>query len=245
MALINRQTLKNYFRKGGFATEKHFVDLIDSSLNAVDDGISIKPEYGFKLNPLNLSTRLISFFKKNTQKEPNFSIDLDVNNINGLSFQNSESKTILKFNDDGKVGVNTNHPAYDLDVNGTLGIKSKVGTFIKDTVPADGKWHTIIDNLDGLNGFEINATAKGKTGSGYYSISHAIALSAFGGRFSRSKIRSTTAFYESYRNKIQYRWIGKIHDYKLEIRTRRNYGIDAENGEPFNIKFNIIHLFSE
>ena len=38
MALINRQTLKNYFKKGGFATEKHFVDLIDSSLNVVDDG---------------------------------------------------------------------------------------------------------------------------------------------------------------------------------------------------------------
>ena len=46
MALIDRQTLKNYFKKGGFATEKHFVDLIDSSLNVVDDGISIQRENG-------------------------------------------------------------------------------------------------------------------------------------------------------------------------------------------------------
>mgnify|MGYP003309971067 CR=1 FL=1 len=46
MALINRQTLKNYFQKGGFATEKHFVDLIDSSLNIVDDGISINQKQG-------------------------------------------------------------------------------------------------------------------------------------------------------------------------------------------------------
>ena len=56
MALINRQTLKNYFQKGGFATEKHFVDLIDSSLNVVDDGISINQKQGLKLNPLGSST---------------------------------------------------------------------------------------------------------------------------------------------------------------------------------------------
>ena len=67
MALINRQTLKNYFQKGGFATEKHFVDLIDSSLNQVDDGISMNAEHGFKLNPHGYSTRLISFFKKSTR----------------------------------------------------------------------------------------------------------------------------------------------------------------------------------
>ena len=70
MALINRQTLKNYFKKGGFATEKHFVDLIDSSLNVVDDGISIQPQNGLKINPIGFSTKLISFFKKSTQKSP-------------------------------------------------------------------------------------------------------------------------------------------------------------------------------
>ena len=63
MALINRQTLKNYFKKGGFATEKHFVDLIDSSLNVVDDGISIQRENGLKINPIGFSTKLISFSK--------------------------------------------------------------------------------------------------------------------------------------------------------------------------------------
>ena len=41
MASKNRETLKNYFKKGGFATEKEFSDLIDSSMNLIDDGISI------------------------------------------------------------------------------------------------------------------------------------------------------------------------------------------------------------
>ena len=72
MALINRQTLKNYFKKGGFTTEKHFVDLIDSSLNIVDDGISIQKEHGLKINPLGFSTKLISFFKNQPRNHRNF-----------------------------------------------------------------------------------------------------------------------------------------------------------------------------
>ena len=36
MASKNRETLKNYFKKGGFATEKEFSDLIDSSMNLID-----------------------------------------------------------------------------------------------------------------------------------------------------------------------------------------------------------------
>ena len=64
MGIFNRQTLKNYFKKGGFATEKHFVDLIDSSLNSVDDGISMSPENGLILNPFGYTSKVISFFKK-------------------------------------------------------------------------------------------------------------------------------------------------------------------------------------
>mgnify|MGYP003326003138 CR=1 FL=1 len=41
MAIVNRNTLKNFFKKGGFAKENHFVDLIDSTINSVDDGIQI------------------------------------------------------------------------------------------------------------------------------------------------------------------------------------------------------------
>ena len=36
MAIKNKETLKNYFKKGGVVSEKHFVDLIDSSINIKD-----------------------------------------------------------------------------------------------------------------------------------------------------------------------------------------------------------------
>ena len=62
MAIKNRETLKNYFKKGGVATEKHFIDLVESSMNLIDDGISMSTKTGLKINPIGASSRLMSFF---------------------------------------------------------------------------------------------------------------------------------------------------------------------------------------
>lgn len=245
MALINRQTLKNYFKKGGLITEKHFYDLIDSSLNVVDDGVTIKPEHGLKLNPLSYSTRLMSFFKKSTQKEPEFTIDLNKDQVEGLSIQSYDDKTLLKFKREGQIGIQTNNPKYDFEVNGTLGFDTKVGTYKIGSVPGDRNWHTIIGNLDGVNGFEVTANIKGTPGKGMYCLSHVIALSTFGGIRSQSKIKATTAFYGDFRNKIRFRWTGDMHNYALQVKTARHYGIDPKNGETYRIKYNIIRLFSD
>ena len=70
MAIKNKESLKNYFQKGGVISEKQFIDLIDSSINIIDDGIDVQPKDGLRLNPVGLFSRLISFFKKKTQKKP-------------------------------------------------------------------------------------------------------------------------------------------------------------------------------
>lgn len=245
MALINRQTLKNYFQKGGFATEKHFVDLIDSSLNQVDDGISMNAEHGFKLNPHGYSTRLISFFKKSTQKEPDFSLNLNHENIEGLSLNNQETKPLIKFEANNQIGIHTNDPKFDFDVKGVIGIESKSGNYAVGEVDGNGNWQTILSNLDGINGFEVVASIKGKLGSGRYALSHAIALSTFGGKASKNKIKVSSSFYGSFLNKLQFRWVGEMHNYELQIRTRRHYGVNEKDGQPFKIKYNISRFFSE
>lgn len=241
MALINRQTLKNYFKKGGFATEKHFEDLIDSTLNAVDDGINVDSEDGLRLSSANESNRLLSFFKKNNQRVPDYKLNINKNNSDNLSFTNDHDEAILTLQKNKNVGINTEKPNYELDINGTVGIKTQIGTYLIGSVPADGSWHNIKANLDGINSLEINARAQGKIGQGFYSVCHAFALSAFGGRSSKSKINMTEAHYETFRNKIQLRWTGSMHDYSLQIRTRRHYGIDDQTGEPFQIEFNVIN----
>lgn len=244
MGIKNRETLKNYFKKGGIATEKQFIDLIESSMNLVDDGISMKPKTGLKINPLGESTKLISFFKKNAQKEAEFSIDIN-NGSEGLSFQNEKDQTLFKLKKDGNLGVNCDNPSHELEVNGTLGIKNRVGVFKRGHVSADGKWHSILSHLDGINVFEIVAVAKGKAKTGHYCVSHATALSTFGGKFSKSKIKNTTAYYAGYRDKIKYKWEGTLHNYSLMIKTLRDYGEDPDSKEQFTIEYHITSLLDK
>ncbi len=242
MALINRQTLKNYFKKGGFATEKHFEDLIDSSINAVDDAINVDEQDGLKLSATNKRSRILSFFKKSNQQSPDYQIDINKNNSDKLTISSAESDSIITLSKNGHIGINKINPSVELDVNGTIAIKKQLGTFVKSVAFADGNWHDVVSNLDGISSFELNAKAEGKIGQGYYSVCHAIVLSTFGGKLSKNKIKISEAHYESFRNKIQLRWVGDMHNYTLQIRTRRHYGIDEQTGEAYLIKFNLIDL---
>jgi len=244
MAQKNKETLKNYFKKGGFITEKEFIDLIDSSMNIIDDGISIKPKDGLRVNPIGIFTKLISFFKKKSQKKADFTFDINHNNQEGLSINNSEDRPVLKIKDDGRIGINTEQPRYNLHVEGTLGVNSRIGTFKNGDVSADGEWHEIISNLDGINAFEIIAQVSGEINSGNYCLSHALALSTFGGKLSAQKIRVSSARWGwlGFRNKIKFRWTGDLHNYNLEMRTVKNWGINNQTKEYYPIKYNITKL---
>jgi len=77
MAKKNRSTLKRYFRKGALPSEDQFVDLIDSTLNTIDEGFDKTPENGFEISLLGDHPRLISFFKTAAAKDAVWSIDFD------------------------------------------------------------------------------------------------------------------------------------------------------------------------
>ncbi|NQZ76228.1 MAG: hypothetical protein HRT61_08970 [Ekhidna sp.] len=106
-------------------------------MNVIDDGISIKPKDGLRINPTGMFTKLISFFKKKSQKEADFTIDINHNNKDGLSINNAEDRSILKIKGNGNIGVNTEEPKYNLHVEGILGMNSRVGTFENGEVSAN------------------------------------------------------------------------------------------------------------
>ena len=252
MALKNKETLKNYFKKGGVVSEKHFVDLIDSSMNVIDDGINVNSKDGLRINPTGIYTTLMSFFRKKSQKQADFTINTNFNNNEGLSINNDSHKTVLKIKKDAKIGINTDDPKFELDVNGCLGIKAIVGTFSRGSVPADGVWHKILENLDGISAFEVVAHASGSINSGYYSISHVIALSTFGGSKSRRRIKNYqnsnwNSFFGRIFNKkiIKIKWTGSLHDYNLEIKTSGDWNINLETNEPFQIYYSVTNLMNE
>jgi hypothetical protein len=244
MTLLNRQTLKNYFKKGSFPTEMHFSHMIDSMINIVDDGIGRGVEDGFRISPLGFSKRLISFFGSYKDRLPSWHISLNENDIDGLSFQEGDQGVRLSLRKGGNVGINTLTPMHTLEVKGTCGFETRTGTFKKGKVPGDGKWHNIISGLDKIQAFEVMAQVSGRPLSGKYAIAHAIALTTFGGRMSKWKVRNTSAYYGSFFNRLQFRWDGTLHEYALQVRTRRHYGLDDRNGEPYLIQYNITRLWN-
>lgn len=239
----NRQTLKNYFKNGTRPTQENFERLIDSVINKADDGISKNLDDGLILAPEGESSnRTISFVDKIGQ-DPKWSIDLideASGEPSGLGFLQPNAqdthKTKLFFNDNGRVGIHTNQPKTDVEVQGTLGIQSRIGTHKLDTIPANGQWHAILDNLDGCNAFEVVAQVGGpKTGK--HALLHATAIGTFGQH--KNRIRRTQSSYGWWWwNRLAIRWRGSQHNYRLELKAKSNYGDDI------HVKFHVTKLWS-
>jgi hypothetical protein len=242
MALLNRQSLKNYFRKGNAPTEQHFADLIESTLNIVDDGIARGADHGFRISPIGHSHRLMSFFANMQKQEADWYLSLNENNIPGLSFYETGKGPRLVLKEGGKIGINVLNPRYSLDIKGAIGVTHRIGTLFQGEVPGDGKWHDLVSGLREPSAFEIMARIDGRKGSGKYALAHAIALNTFGGRFSFGKINTTRAWYGSFFNRIRFRWSGELYDYSLQVKTSSHFGINEKNGEPFPIQFQITGL---
>lgn len=245
MALLNRQSLKNYFKKGNAPTEQHFADLIESSINIVDDGIARGADQGFRISPIGNSNRLISFFRNMQKREPEWFISLNENDIPGISIQEQGKGPRLVLKEGGNIGIGVHNPRYALDVKGTVGISNRIGTLYQGQVPGDGKWHDIITGLKEPSAFEVMAFINGKKGSGRYALAHAIALNTFGGKLSFGAIKKTSAWYGFFRNRLRFRWSGELFNYSLQVKTSTSYGIDERNGEPFPIQFQITGLLEQ
>lgn len=228
MNLKNRNTLKEYFRKGKMPTEGSFEALIDSMVNRIDDSFSKDVENGLLLAPEGSSKQLLSFFRSIEQKNPAWAIGLDAGDSQkGLSISEPgpEGGVRLFLQQGGHVGVGTVAPQHLLHVNGLAGMNGRVGTFAAGTIPADGKWHPLLEDMNGCNALEVIARV-GAPGRGRYALLHANALSTFGR--SSACIRHSQAHYGWWWNKLKLRWSGTTYSYGLQLRSRRNYGKDVQ-----------------
>ncbi|ANQ52261.1 adhesin [Flammeovirga sp. MY04] len=219
MALLDRNTLKTFFNQGKLPSQENFHDLIESSVNKLDDGLSKSMDEGLMLSPVGDTNKLVSFFKNIEDRSPIWSFTSGQTDRN-LHLQNQQGESVMTFGQEGLVGVNCPKPNHDLEVGGTIGAKARVGTLYKGSVEANGKWQPIIENLNGCHAFEIVAGV-GKKKTGKYALVIAQAISTFGN--SHDTIKTTQAYYGSRGNKIEFRWKGDTYNYQLEMRTKGNY----------------------
>ena len=138
---------------------------------------------------------------------------------------------------DGRAGISKEHPDWRLDVAGTVRMHGRIGVATPEiaTVPADGRWHDVTAPMTGCHAFEVMAGAGGEPGRGRYSMLHAIAMNAFHPRnpilnwlFGRRRIRSQTAVYGSYADRLRLRWVAtpEAHHFKLQLRSNASFGSD-------------------
>jgi hypothetical protein len=207
--ILDRDTLKAFFKQGSKPTEKNFSDLIDSMYNKKDDDV-------------------LSEYIENTAITNDVFAEIKNSTKDGFSFINAQNNSVLmNISAIGNVAIGKTEAKYKLDVNGTISSPSRAGSYIdpkinSNEILADGKWHQILTNLDGLNIFEVTASAKGDKGKGEYALLHAVAMSAYGK--SKNKIIQHSARYKGLFHNICLRWTGSTNSYNLEIRTSKNFG---------------------
>ncbi|MDB4533906.1 hypothetical protein N9242_03470 [Vicingaceae bacterium] len=232
MAEKNRASLKNLFLKGNIPKEHDFQTLIDSSINKVDDGISKSKGEGFKILAEGVNGELMSFYDNVKDLNPNWYINQKSEDGNeGLNIGEPNSGSRLFIEKGGNVGIGNTRPSTKLDVNGLITSQGRVGSYTYGELPANGEWHDVLSDLNEYNAFEIVATT-GKKGA--HAIMHAIAVATYGK--SKPGISKTMGWFGSFRNKLDLRWTGTYFNYRLQVRTKSNYG------EGVLIKYNISKL---
>lgn len=232
MSEKNRSSLINAFQKGKIPREEDFHDLIDSGLNKIDDGITRNKGEGLRLQAEGQNKELMSFYNNIRDLSPTWYINQKSEDGNdGFNIGEPNGGSRLFIESGGNVGIGITRPNHKLDVDGMVGMKGRIGYHAFGEVPADGKWHDVLTDLNEYQAFEVMATTGTK---GAHAILHAIAVCTYGK--SRGGITATNGYFGRSRNRLELRWTGTYFSFHLQIRSRRHYG------EGVLIRYNISKL---
>src|ERR1700744_1187192 len=160
----SRDKLKEYFSNGRIPTEVHYAELINSMVHKTEDGFSKDNDNGLRIYNFKTYKNLVSFYADVNDAEPFFQIKKDDINPQSLKIQpfNDQSGDgadgSVYFHTAGNTGIGKlPEKEYKLEVNGFVGMQGRIGTHLKGRIPADGKWHDIVTELDNCNAYEVIA----------------------------------------------------------------------------------------
>jgi hypothetical protein len=252
-SIKSRKELKDLFKNGCLPDQSSFGHLIDSFVHQNDlwerasgniSGSSPVTGANHRISALNRAWYVY------------------VDSQNNLVLAESDAAR-LRINANDRVEIGAPDAPFALQVNGWTGIGMRIGTYspAEDTrqeypssslvrlqVPADGRWHPIINGLGKCHAFEVVASASGAATTKFHAITHAVAVtSVSGGRHSIRPVYSYDGWY--WRRKISFKWqangggwFKKGADYSLCVRTGCNFG-KGDDGKPAMIRYHITRMW--
>ncbi|WP_144062678.1 hypothetical protein [Sphingobacterium paucimobilis] len=240
MAERGRDLLKNFFKNGKRPTESDFSDLIDSTVNKLDDGYTKSDNDGLKLTAKGSNKTIITLCEEEKVSWKFFFQNSKLvlqNYLKGFSRDN-QSKEVLE------VRSPTTNIEGDLNINGDFSISGVRKGASVSGMAADGKWHTITALNYGVYAMEVSASVHGRSGNGKYAVLVGWATQAFG---SGRKIRTISSHYGFWGNRLKLRW-KKVKDkngavnYQLQVRTKTNYN---DSSALINCNLTLLHSYEK
>lgn len=248
MALRGRKILKEFFSDGRRPSEQEFEDLIDSSVNRLDDGYSKNSKDGLKLSPKDEKGILMSFCAQ-SGTEPSWFFSID-NEKNLLIYQKTENsspqKLLLNSKEPPSLVLKSPKTVIEGDIE-LHGIKKgqSVSDELQKELVADGKWHDVTTLKDGVYVLEIVASIQGAPGDGEYAVLMGWATHAFG---SHKKIKTVGSHYGFWGHKLKMRWYKKKEEnnnktfYQLQIKSRLRY---KDKSLPITCHITYLHKYEK
>lgn len=234
MAQVNRETLKGYFERGKMPAAEHFGDLVDSMLNIMDDGFERTEKDGIQLAPLGDKGPVLEFFREIQDTEPLWTIEIDKKSGRLSVEKGKGEQPLLVLSPEGRIVWHGN-----VEIDGDITARSFNGNCYGGEIDADGMWHDITDENEneksGCRAYRVIAGC-GVPGQGKYALQEATAMHCFG---SRRRIQAQQSWFGIHFNRIQLRWGKSGMNWRLQIRTRRNYGVGVK------IRFQITELWDD
>lgn len=216
----NRQTLKEGFKNGNRPTQQDFENLIDSTMNILDDGFSKSPESGMGLAPLLGEGVVMSIYREPADVDPLWEVSVDPDNgsLKIGRFNKNGAEPLIILTREGNISLGAAEK--DIVFSGTLNTPGRKGTFLTGKVPANGKWQDITSNLEGCWALEVVAGC-GKRNAGKHALLVATAIHCFG---SHAKVKKVRSHYGTFGNRLCLRWIKTGFSCRLQVKTVFNYG---------------------
>jgi hypothetical protein len=144
--MSNRATLKTYFAEGALPTQKHFEDLIESTLNMQDEGFKRSAENGVEISKLADREAFISLYRTPDADAPIWSLSGDAASrlvfrpgradpasgepVLALAAERGEDADGSTGAAQARVGINTGTPEHELDVAGTVRMQARLGGYV-------------------------------------------------------------------------------------------------------------------